>query len=51
MRGKVSSLMAAHPFVDGHGATVEKAFVLLVNSLFVPIGMIRFHKLDHPNAG
>ena len=42
--------MAAHPFVDGHGATVEKAFVLLVDFLFVPVGMVGFHELDHPEA-
>jgi len=46
-----SSLETAHPFVDRHGATAEEAFVFLIDFLFVPIGVIRLHKLDHPSAG
>ena len=41
----------ACPFVDRHGATAEEAFVFLINFLFIPIGMVRLHKLYHPSTG
>ena len=42
---------AARPFVDCHGATAEEAFVFLIDFLFIPVGMVRLHKLDHPSTG
>jgi hypothetical protein len=30
---------------------VKKALILTIDSFFVPIGMVGFHKLDHPSTG
>jgi hypothetical protein len=49
-RGESSSLEAARPLVDCHWATVKKALILTIDSFFVPIGMVGFHKLDHPST-
>lgn len=46
-----SSLEPACPFVDRQGAAAEKAFVFLIDFLFIPVGMVRLHKLDHPSTG
>jgi hypothetical protein len=29
---------------------VKKALILTIDSFFVPIGMVGFHKLDHPGT-
>ena len=42
--------MAANPFVDGHGAAVKEVFVLAIDLFIVPVGMVGFHELDHPEA-
>jgi hypothetical protein len=44
-------LEAAGPLVDCHGPTVKKALILTIDSFIVPIGMVGFHKLDHPSTG
>jgi hypothetical protein len=43
-------LEATGPLVDCHGATVKKALILTIDSFFVPIGMVGFHKLNHPGT-
>jgi hypothetical protein len=30
---------------------VKKALILTIDSFIVPIGMVGFHKLDHPSTG
>jgi len=42
-------LHSPSPLVDGDGAAVEEAFVFLGDFRFIPVGVVGFHKLEHPS--